>query len=339
MTLGATIGGISWILPERVETNEELVAQFGTWTPKKIFSKTGVHKRHVVSDGETVSVMAARAGKKFFEEHPHVDPASIDMLVLCTELPDYILPATACLVHHELGLRKSCGAFDYNLGCSGYSYGLAICKGFITSGLARRVLLLTGDLITRYINKNDKATRTIFGDGFTATLIEASEVDRIGPFDFGTDGSGAAQLIIEAGGAACPRTAETAVEVTNRFGNSRSKNDLFMDGPSVLDFALREEPEALGRLLDQAGLTFDTVDLVVFHQATQMMLERLRDALGIDHDKFVIALEDKGNTASSTIPIALAECVASGRLKPGMKVLISGFGVGLSWGSTIITWH
>ncbi len=334
---GATLKAISWWLPETVETNEDLVREFGTWTPKKIYSKTGVHQRHV-SQGEPVSELASRAGEKFFQEHPHISRDSIDMVLLCTETPDYLLPATACLIHHNLGLPKTCGALDYNLGCSGYVYGLALAKSFVVSGMARRVLLLTGDVMARYINKQDKATRTIFGEGFTASLVEASDQDLLGPFTFGTDGSGSRRLIIEAGATALPRSAETAIEEVNRFGNHRSKNDLYMDGPAVLDFALREMPESLAALFAKAGCSMDDVDLVVFHQATQLMLERLRDALAIPPEKFVIAMEDKGNTISSTIPIALAECAASGRLKPGMKVLISGFGVGLSWGSALIQW-
>ncbi len=335
---GATLKAISWWLPEPVETNEDLVREFGTWTPKKIYSKTGVHQRHISKDNEPVSALVTQAGEKFFQEHPEISRDSIDMLILCTETGDYLLPATSCMVHHNLGLRKTCGAFDYNLGCSGYVYGLALAKSFVVSGMARRVLLLTGDLVTRYINKQDKATRTIFGEGFTASLIEASEEDMIGPFVFGTDGSGYRELIIEAGATAMPRSAETALEEVNRFGNHRSKNDLYMNGPGVLEFALREEPESLAELFSKAGCSMEDMDLVVFHQATQMMLERLRDALAIPEEKFVIAMADKGNTISSTIPIALAECAASGRLKPDMKVLISGFGVGLSWGSALIRW-
>ena len=338
MNRGMTLKAISWLLPEKIETNEDLVREFGAWTPNKIYSKTGVNQRHI-AEGAPLSDFLAQAGEKFFAEHPHISRDSIDMLIVCTETRDYILPATACIVHDRLGLKKTCGAFDYDLGCSGYVYGLAIARGFICGGLASRVLLMTGDLVTRYINEQDKATRTIFGDGFTATLLEASEADRVAAFDLCTDGSGSHMLIIEAGASAMPYSPQTSALEINRFGNVRCKENLFMDGPNVLEFALAEEPGSIARVLEKAGCTMDDMDLVVFHQATKLMLDRLREHLGIPEEKFVIALEDKGNTVSSTIPIALGECAASGCLKPGMKVLISGFGVGLSWGAAVIEWN
>ena len=334
---GMTLKSISWLLPDKIETNEDLVREFGMWTPKKIYSKTGVHQRHI-AEGAPLSEFLAQTGEKFFAEHPDISRDSIDMLIVCTETRDYILPATACIVHERLGLKKTCGAFDYDLGCSGYVYGLAIARGFLCGGLAKRVLLMTGDLVTRYINDQDKSTRTIFGDGFTATLLEATKEDNVSAFDLCTDGSGSHTLIIEAGATAMPYSAKTSEVEVNRFGNVRCKENLFMDGPKVLEFALTEEPASIERVLSRAGCTLDDIDLVVFHQATRLMLERLRDHLGIPEDKFVIAMEDKGNTVSSTIPIALGECAASGRLRPGMKVLISGFGVGLSWGAAVLTW-
>lgn len=334
---GASIRGISWVTGTRRVTNEDLVAEFGTWTAKKISSKTGVSVRWLAT-GETTSQLSARAGEAFFAEHPGVSRESIDMLVLCTETPDYLLPATACVVHRLLGLRKTCGAFDYNLGCSGYCYGLALCKGFITSGLARRVLLVTCDLVTRHINPRDKATRPIFGDAATVTLVEESAADHLPFLSFGTDGSGADALIIPAGGTACPRSESTGVETANRFGNVSCAENLFMDGRRVLDFGVTEVPASLSALLAASGESFESVDLIVFHQATRLMLETLRDSMGIPPEKFVIDLEDTGNTVSSTIPLALARAVRAGRLKPGMKVLLSGFGVGFSWSSALVHW-
>ena len=338
MDRGMTVRGISWCVPERFETNEDLVREFGTWTPEKILHKTGIKQRHIADADKPASYYHALAGNKFFEEHPDIARDSIDMLVVCTETRDYIAPATACVVHEQLGLRKTCGAVDYELGCSGYIYGLGIAKGFIAGGIARRVLLITGDVVAKYANKQDKAIRTIFGDGFTATLLEASAQDRVTGFDFGTDGSGFRDIIIEAGGEAMPRSAETALAYTNRFGNTHSKENIYMDGRKVLEFSVGEVPGSVDRTLALAGLKKEDIDLVVFHQASQLLLERVRDTLGVPEEKFVIDMAETGNTVSSTVPIALARAVASGRLKPGMKVLVSGFGVGLSWGTAVIEW-
>lgn len=335
---GTTIRGISWFLPERIETNEELVQEFGTWTSEKIFRKTGITQRHIADINNPVSHYHALVGERFFSEHPDIDRDTIDMLVICTETRDYIAPATACVVHGLLGLRKTCGAVDYDLGCSGYIYGLSLAKGYIAGGIARRVLLITGDVITRYINKRDKATRTIFGDGFTATLLEESKNDRVAGFDFGTDGKGFRDIIIEAGATAMPCSQETSVESVNRFGNVHSKEDLFMDGRKVLDFSLREVPASVDRSLQRVGLGKEDIDLFAFHQASVLLLEGVRDVLGVPNEKFVIDMAEMGNTASSTIPIVLARAAASGRLKKGMKVLVSGFGVGLSWGTAVIEW-
>ena len=338
MNSGMTVRGISWCVPEKVETNELLVQEFGTWTPEKILHKTGIAERHVAEAGVPASYYHVMVANKFFEERPDIARDTIDMLVICTETRDYIAPATACVVHGQLGLRKTCGAVDYELGCSGFLYGLGISKGFISAGIARRVLLITGDVVAKYANKMDKAIRTIFGDGFTATLLEASEADRVTGFDFGTDGTGFRDIIIEAGAEAMPYSDTTGNAYTNRFGNTHSKENIYMDGRKVLEFSVGEVPGSVDRTLERAGLKKEDIDLVVFHQASQLLLERVRDALGVPPEKFVIDLAETGNTVSSTVPIALARAAASGRLKPGMKVLVSGFGVGLSWGTAVIEW-
>ena len=338
MNTGMTVRGISWCVPEKVETNEFLVQEFGTWTPEKILHKTGILKRHVAEPGVPASHYHAMVANKFFEEHPEIERDSIDMLVVCTETRDYIAPATACVVHGLLGLRKTCGAVDYELGCSGYLYGLGIAKGFIVSGIARRVLLTTGDVVAKYAHRQDKSVRTIVGDGFTATLLEASENDRVTGFDFGSDGTGFRDIIIEAGAEAMPYSETTGQAYTNRFGNMHSKENIYMDGRKVLEFSVGQVPGSVARTLERAGLKMEDIDLVVFHQASQLLLERVRDALGVPPEKFVIDLAETGNTVSSTVPIALARAAASGRLKAGMKVLVSGFGVGLSWGTAVIEW-
>jgi 3-oxoacyl-[acyl-carrier-protein] synthase-3 len=334
--LGAAISAISYYLPPKVVDNRALVEEFGTWTEDKIYQKTGIRERHVV-DGELVSDLAARAAENLFAEHG-IDRNTIDFLLLCTESPDYYLPATACVVQDRLGMKKSIGALDYNLGCSGFIYGLALSKGLIAAGVASRVLLITADTLSRTIHPKDKSTRTIFGDAAAAILVEASDTDRIGGFVLGTDGSGMDKLIIPAGAWAAPRTQETAAERTNRWGNTRSAENLYMNGPEVLNFTLATVPEAVRQVLEAHSLKLDDVDLFVFHQATLLILEHLRKEIGIPPEKFFMNMENKGNTVSATIPMALRDAADQGKLRPGDRVMAVGFGVGYSWGATIIRW-
>ncbi|MDR1979090.1 MAG: ketoacyl-ACP synthase III [Synergistaceae bacterium] len=335
--MNASVRAVSAYLPEKVLDNAELVRQFGVWTEAKIFSKTGVLRRHVV-DGELVSDLAVGAGEALFAEHG-VRREEIDFLLLCTEFPDHFLPSTACIVQDRLGLRKEIGALDYNLGCSGYVYGLALAKGLIAGGVAaRKVLLITADTVTRAIHPGDKSTRTIFGDAATATLLEASDSEGVGRFSMGTDGGGADRLVIPAGAWARPSSPETRAETVNRWGNARTPENLYMDGPEILKFTLEVAPPCFDEILRFNGMTLSDVDLVVLHQASRMLLERVRDALEIPEEKFVIDIENYGNTTSSTIPLALRDAAREGRLKKGDRVVVMGFGVGLSWGGTVLRW-
>ena len=333
---GAGVRAISYYLPEKVVDNKRLVEEFGTWTDEKIYQKTGIRERHVV-DGELVSDIATRAGEKLFEEHG-IDRNDIDFLLLCTESPDYYLPATACVVQDRLGLKKTTGALDFNLGCSGFVYGLALAKGLIGTGIARKVLLITADTLTRTVHPMDKSTRTIFGDAAAATLVEGSDTARIGDFILGTDGSGMEKLIIPAGAWAAPRSPETAVEKTNKWGNTRTAENLYMNGPEILKFTVETVPGAVQQTLDVHSLKLEDVDLFVFHQATRLILEHLRKEIGIPEEKFYTNLVNKGNTVSATIPMALRDAADEGRLHPGDRVMIVGFGVGFSWGATILRW-
>jgi 3-oxoacyl-[acyl-carrier-protein] synthase-3 len=256
----------------------------------------------------------------------------------CTQTPDYILPTTACVLQHRLGLSTSCGALDFNLGCSGYIYGLGLAKALIDSGQASKVLLLTADTYSKLLNPADKSVRTIFGDAAAATLIVASEQESLtGPFVYGTDGAGAQNLIVPAGG--MRRAADPQAElVPDDSGNARTMNDLYMNGAEIFNFTLRVIPTAISQLLERAGIGQEDVDLFVFHQANRFMLEHLRRKLKVPAEKFVIAMEDIGNTVSSSIPIALREAQERGQLPPGSLVMLVGFGVGYSWGATLIRW-
>jgi 3-oxoacyl-[acyl-carrier-protein] synthase-3 len=215
---------------------------------------------------------------------------------------------------------------------------MALAKGLIAGGLAKKVLLITADTITRTIHPMDKSTRAIFGDAAAATLLEASDQVGVGNFSLGTDGGGVDKLIIPAGAWALPSSPETRKETVNRWGNVRTLENLYMDGPGVLDFTLEISPDCLDETLKKNGTIMSDIKHVVFHQASRMLLEKIRDALEIPEEKFIINIEEYGNTVSSTIPIALRDAALSGRIKKGDLVLIMGFGVGLSWGGTVIQW-
>lgn len=329
----AGILGIEYVLPEAVLTNEELAAEFSVWTAGKILKKTGIESRHISADGETAADLGYRAAKKLLNTDI-VQRDDIDFVILATQTPDYLLPTSACLIQERLGLGKGVGAFDINLGCSGYIYGLAVSKGLVETGIAQNVLLITAETYSKHINKLDKSTRTIFGDGAAATLIGTGGM-QIGDFDLGTDGGGKDLLMIPAGGARLPNSPETSQE-HETDGNTRSQDNLFMDGTGVFEFTIREVPGSVDAFLAKAGKTKDDIDLFVFHQANKFMLDFLQTSMDIPKEKFYINMQDIGNTVSASIPIALKRAQEDGTLEGKHNVLLCGFGVGLSWGTTII---
>ena len=197
--MSACIKAIGYYLPEKIVTNEELVAEFPEWTVEKIATKVGVNQRHVAKKDETATDLAIKAAEKLFEENPDISRESIDFVLLCTQSPDYFLPSSACIIQDKLGIPITCGAFDFNLGCSGYVYGLAVAKGLIAGGIAKNVLLLTGETYNKYLHPRDKGNRTIFGDAATATVVSTDGFAEIGNFALGTNGSGANNLILKTG--------------------------------------------------------------------------------------------------------------------------------------------
>lgn len=327
----AYINAISYYLPEKVLTNEELVSEFPEWSVEKVAKKVGIARRHISAEKETAGDMAAKAAERLFDEY-NIDRTIVDFVVLCTQSPDYFLPSTACVIQNRLGLSTSCGAFDFNLGCSGYEYGLAIAKGFVVSGIAKNVLLLTAETYTKYIHPKDKGNRTIFGDGATATLVSTEGFAEIGEFSLGTNGRGAESLIVKTGAS---RYTEKSNDLTFDENHTPHSSDyLFMDGKAIFDFTSDAVPVMVEDALAKNSVSSDNVDLVVFHQANRYMINYLRKLLDIDKDRFFVFLENVGNTVSSTIPIALYEAIKEDKLHG--NVLIAGFGVGFSWGATLL---
>jgi 3-oxoacyl-[acyl-carrier-protein] synthase-3 len=370
----AAINSISFYLPENWLDNAELSRCFPDWTEEKIVRKLGIERRPIAAADETASDLGVKAAELMFDAGI-CKPEDIDHLVFCTQSPDYFLPSTACVIHERLGLPKSAGAFDFNLGCSGYIYGLSICKGLIETGTANKILFITSETYSKYINPNDRSSRPLFGDGAACTLLTKinnneiiyrnnnsksnsdanSESDSesdlesksesnldsnsepfIGPFVFGTDGGGAELLIVQAGGHRLPKSSETREVMPDRKGSMRSQEQLLMHGPGIFSFAIDRVPPVVESLLTKSGKSKNDIGCYVFHQANKYMLQRLRELCEIDESRYFNNILTRGNTVSSSIPIAIVDAWNAGMLRPTENIMLIGFGVGLSWGGTII---
>lgn len=320
----AAIGPIEVHLPEKVETIDDLAIEFPNWDVEMIRAKTGVRARHIAGPDECASDLGVAAAEKLFRS-ANIDPASIDFLLFCTQTPDYPLPTTACLIQDRLGLPTGIGALDFNLGCSGFVYGLSLSDGLIRSGAARRVLLITAETYSKYIHREDRSLRTIFGDGAAATLVEASDAPSLGAFTFGTDGSAANALLVNTGGARAP---ESAIKPRTKW---RWPSRMYMDGPGLINLTLETIPRLVDRVLEQAHWRAEDVELFLMHQPTFKLLDQLRHAMRLDESRLPMALAEYGNTVSSTLPILIHDLRASGRLRRGTRSVLAGFGVGFSW--------
>ena len=329
----AYIKALSYYLPGRVVTNEELVKEFPEWSVEKVAQKVGVDARHLAAEDETAGDMAEKAARKLFTEY-NINPKDIDFLLLCTQSPDYFLPSTSCLLQNRLGIPTTAGAFDYNLGCSGCIYGMAVAKGLIAAGIARNVLLLTAETYNKYLHPSDKSNRSIFGDGAAACLISTEGFAEIGEFILGTDGSGANNLIVKTG--AARQMEPTGESVMDDEGHVWYDDYLYMNGGAIFNFTLDAVPAMMKQILEKNGLEKEQIDYYVFHQANKFMLNTIRKVCVLPKDKFHIDLTTTGNTVSSTVLIALKDCLEHNTITSGMKVMITGFGVGLSWGGTIL---
>jgi 3-oxoacyl-[acyl-carrier-protein] synthase-3 len=320
----AAIGPIAVHFPERSENIETLRAEFPEWDIDLIYRKTGINTRYIARPDETASDLGVAAAEKLLNEN-HIDRSTIDFLLFCTQTPDYPLPTSACMMQDRLGLPTTIGALDFNLGCSGYTYGLSLAQGLIVSGAARRVLLVTGETYSKYIDREDRSLRTIFGDAAAATLLDAVERPSLSGFSFGTDGKGADLLMLTQHGV---REGALALKPRKRH---RWPSSLYMDGPDLIFFTLETVPALIADVLKRTGTRAEEIDIYLMHQPTRMLLERLRETLKIDERKMPMVLDGCGNTVSSTIPIVIGELRKQGRLKPGALTMMIGFGVGLSW--------
>ena len=330
------ISNISVYQPKNKLTNAMLRDEFPDLKIKELTRLTGVVSRAVANENETSVDMAVQAAERLFLQEG-TDKSLVDFVIFCSAGGDFITPASACIIQDKLGLSQQCGAFDFNQGCTGYIYGLSLADSLIKAGNASRVLLLTSETITKTVHPKDKANRAIFGDAASASLIQLSgSGSKMGKFIFGTDGSRFDQIIIKHGRERFPLPKFAEADFLDEFGNVRNHASFYMNGSAVFNFSVAKAPELVRALLEQSNLKFEDIDLFVFHQANRIILETIGRKLKIPSEKIVIELENTGNTVSSSIPVALQKAITSGKCKRGDKILIAGFGVGFSWGGTVL---
>lgn len=323
-------------LPTQRLTNDQLKEENPTWFNDTLVNRTGVLERRIAGQSETALDLAFEACQRLFQKHQELQSIA-DCIVFCTQSPDYIIPPNACILHGMLGLGNSVLAFDYNLACSGYIYGLAISRGLVATGMASNVLLVNSDTYTKFINSGDRSTRTLFGDAAAVSWITASEENK-GVIDIqcSTSGLNYEMFMIPAGGMRNPKSDSTQKESIDKHGNVKTSENIHMDGVGVLGFVNSVIPNQIESILKSNGLSFDDIDLLIFHQASKLALDSLKRVLRVDSKKIFSNLSLIGNTVSASIPIALKEARDQNALSQGNLILLVGFGVGLSWGTALL---
>lgn len=324
----ARIIALATALPDRVVTNAELAAENPDWRYDQLFPKTGVAERRVSGEGESTLDLGVKAATTLFED-TEIDPESIDTVVCCTQTADYIMPGNAALLQDRLGLLPGTRCIDISHACSGYVQGLEIIQALIVSGASRRSLLVTGDTYSKLIKSEDRSVRSLFGDGISASLIDAeSDTDQgVIAIESGADGKNFQFFYVEEGGFRGQRTPQDTPVVGSAIS---------MNGFGVLSFFTRKVSEIVPTFLEKQGLGLDDVDRFVFHQASAMALANIVRSLKLPPEKVVKAFEDTGNLTSASIGVALERAVKSGQIKEGQLVLLCGFGVGLSWATALM---
>ncbi len=327
------IKALSYYLPKQALTNEDLARELSDPNVEKTAGKVGIDVRYIAAEDETAGDMAEQAARNLFQEYS-IAPETIDFLILCTESPDYFLPATACVLQHRLGISTNAGAIDFNQGCSGYLYGLALAKGLIAASVAKNILLLTAETYSKHIHPQDKANRILFGDAASATLISNEGFAAIEAFSLGTDGTGENDLIVKTGGLRHKNALNDFAIDEN--GSVISSDHLYLNGSEIFSFTQEKVPLLVKDILLKNELEQEQIDLFVFHQSNRFMLDFLRKKIKIDENKFYYCLSRFGNTVSSTIPIALKEAMTDNTIKVSNKILLASYGVGYSWAGVVL---
>ncbi|MEH7250882.1 ketoacyl-ACP synthase III [Neobacillus niacini] len=329
--INSTIKGISTAIPKEMLELSSLSSIYGDDEVKKIIASTGIERVRVANKEMCTSDLCVAAGEALLAKL-EVNPSTIEGIVFVSQSPDYKMPATSVLLQHRLGLPTTAVAFDINYGCSGFVYGLYQASMMIEAGGCERVLVCVGDTSTRMVHPKDRSVRMVFGDGGSAILIEKGK--STSHFILKTDGSGAGNLIIPAGGFRNPISEETSVPKEDKDGNIRNEETLRMNGMEIMSFVLREIPPMIDELLFETGWKKEEVGTYALHQANKFMLEYLRKKMKLQKSSVPIAVSNVGNTGPASIPLMLSikqqELVENGQLQ---KVICCGFGVGLSWAS------
>lgn len=326
---GSEVRGVAAAVPKTEIHNRDY--EYISESDRELLIKTtGIEKRHIALNGETTGDLCFAAAEQLIKEL-NWDRSHIDLVIFVSQSPDHFLPATSIILQHRLGLSKTTAAFDILLGCSGFVYGLSVAASMMSTGGFRRALLLAGDVSSAGVNIKDKSTYPLFGDCGTATALEYNR-DYEMSFNLESDGSGKDAIIMPHGGLRHPITADSLVEKEYEPGIIRHQRNLRLNGMDVFNFSVREAPQNATALLNYCGVTIADVDQFVMHQANLLMNETIRKKLKIDSDKVPYTLKNFGNTSSASIPLTMAEHFRM-RDMQGKRILLSSFGVGLSWGS------
>jgi len=332
--MNTIINSIEYYLPENIVTNEDLQKENPKWNIEKVAEKSGVYQRHIAGDKETAYDLSIKACEKLFRSY---DKHNIDGIIYCTQSPDYIMPSNSFLLHNYFDLKENVFAYDFNHACTGYIYGLAMANAFIKAGMAKEILLVNADTYSKYINLKDRSTRVLFGDGAAVTIVKAvNEQKGIIDIKLESYGAGYDKFWIPAGGLRSPKSDETSIEVENDRGNIRTQNDIEMDGLGVWSFINSVVPKQINRILKKNKLVKADIDQYIFHQASKMTLESIMRLMKLNEDKFYINIRDTGNTVSASIPIAIKDAIGIGKIETGSTLILSGFGVGLSYGTILM---
>ena len=323
--MGSIIKAIEYEFASKSLENNFFKSKFPDYNFDRFEKKVGINKRYICDENENIISLAEKSCRKLFN-NPLVNKNNIEFLILCTQSPEFFIPTNSCVLQDKLGLKNCTGSFDFNLGCSGYVYGLSIAKGLIESGQVNNVLLVTSETYSKYINKKDLINQLIFSDASTATLIEKSKINGINDFIFGTDGSGYDKLIVKNNFFNKENNPSNFCYADINYYNN---NNLYMDGPSIFNFTIQKIPKLLSDILIKNKLKEKDIDYYILHQANKFLLDSIRKLSRIEKDKFIIDLEHYGNTVSNTIPISLKNVSLKG--KTTKNIVICGFGVGLSW--------
>ncbi len=334
--MNCKIAQIEYYLPEKTVTNRDLLRENPDWNIDSLLPKTGVLKRHVAGETETALDLAVKACHKLFERSK-LSPQSIDAVMFCTQSPDHIMPGNAFVLHNKLDLPERALAFDFNLACSGYVYGLAMARAFFNTYPIKNLLFVTADTYTKYIHPRDKSVRLLFGDGAAATLLLPSSTGII-DIHWGTYGKGYEHFMIPAGGCRLPSNPQTRAVKTDKSGNARTPENIAMEGFALVALAKGKVLTQVKELLKANRLSTDDIGLFVFHQASQLVLDHMQKGLDLPAKKVFNNLANIGNTVSSSLPIAIKDALSEKRIKPGDKIVLCGFGVGFSWASAIVEW-